>query len=145
MPILPTSGAAVSWLLDTGPLVALLSKNDSAHAACVRALEPFTGHLLTTEAVLTEALHLLGRDGRDSGPCLDFMLCGGATLVPSDMKRLSRCRELMARYSDIPMDFADATLVTLAEEFGVGRVFTLDRKDFGIYRWRRTRRFEVGP
>src|SRR5882672_2859660 len=60
--ILPTSVvAARNWLLDTGPVVGLLSRDDAAHRACAAAFESVRGHLLTTEAVLTEAMHLLGR------------------------------------------------------------------------------------
>ncbi|HZS41006.1 MAG TPA: PIN domain-containing protein [Polyangia bacterium] len=141
---MPTSAAAAR-LLDTGPLVALLSKNDAAHEPCVRAFETFRGRLLTTEAVLTEATHLLGRAPRGRTACLDFFLQAGALLVPIDVARLRRCRELMERYHDVPMDFADATLVALAEELGVGQVFTLDRRGFSAYRWRRTRRFTLSP
>jgi predicted nucleic acid-binding protein len=48
-------------------------------------------------------------------------------------------------YANVPMDFADATLVALAEEFGVGHIFTLDGRGFSTYRWRRTRRFTLAP
>jgi uncharacterized protein len=140
---LPPSAAAARWLLDTGPLVALLSKRDAAHDRCVDAFTSFHGHLFTTEAVLTEAMHLVGPRG--AAPCLDFFLRGGALLVPTDLQRLQRCHELIARYADVPMDFADATLVALAEELGVGEVFTLDQRGFNAYRWRRTRRFTLAP
>ena len=62
-----------------------------------------------------------------------------------DSKRLARCRELMARYDNVPMDFADATLVAMAEEFGIGDVFTLDNRGFSTYRWHKTRRFVITP
>jgi predicted nucleic acid-binding protein len=142
---LPTSAAAGKSLLDTGPLVALLSKRDAAHAAGVEAFEAFRGHLFTTEPVLTEAMHLLGRQpgGRDA--CLEFFLRAGALIVPLDGARMARCRELMARYADVPMDFADATLVALAEDLAIAQVFTLDRRGFSAYRWRRTRRFVLSP
>jgi len=140
---LPSSGAAGNSLLDTGPLVALLSKNDAAHQQCVEVFASFRGHLLTTEAVVTEAIRLVGRRG--AAACLDFFLRAGALIVPVDVRRLQRCRDLMIRYADVPMDFADATLVALAEEFGVGHIFTLDRRGFTTYRWRRTRSFTLAP
>jgi predicted nucleic acid-binding protein len=101
--------------------------------------------LLSTEAVLTEALHLLRR--RPEGPpaCLEFFRRGGALLVPITVERLGRCQELMARYADTPMDYADATLVAMAEEFGIGRVLTLDRRGFGAYRWRQRKPFTLAP
>lgn len=140
---MPISGAAGKWLLDTGPLVALLSKNDAAHEQCVDVFASFRGHLLTTESVLTEAMYLVGRRG--AAPCLDFFLRAGALIVPTDVRRLQRCHDLVVRYADVPMDFADATLVALAEEFGVGQIFTLDRRGFTTYRWKRNRRFTLAP
>jgi predicted nucleic acid-binding protein len=137
--------AAANWLLDTGAVVALLSRHDAAHAACVSAFESMRGKLLSTEAVVTEAVHLLSRRPGGAGVCLDFFLRSGALLVPMTPKRLERCRDLMGRYADTPMDFADASLVTLAEEFGLGRVMTLDRRGFETYRWRQTRTFVILP
>jgi uncharacterized protein len=139
------SAAAASWLLDTGPLVALLKEDDAAHESCVAVLESFRGHLVTTEAVLTEAMHLLGRLRRGPSACLEFFLGAGALLMPMDGPRLARCRDLMARYQNVPMDFADASLVALAEDLGLGDIFTLDRRGFSTYRWNRTRRFSILP
>jgi uncharacterized protein len=143
---LPTSvPAAANWLLDTGPVVALLSRSDASHAACSVAFEDVRGKLLTTEAVLTEAMHLLGRRPDGARACLEFFLRSGAILVPMTTKRLIRCRDLMARYTNVPMDFADASLVAIAEEFAIGRVLTLDRRGFQTYRWRQNRPFSIVP
>ena len=60
-------------------------------------------------------------------------------------ERLASCKTLIARHRDVPMDFADATLVAVAEELGIATVFTLDRRGFATYRWRKTRRFEIVP
>lgn len=136
---------AANWLLDTGAVVALLSRNDRAHAACVAAFEDVRGKLLTTEAVLTEAMHLLGRRPKGGHTCLEFFLRSGAILVPMTPERLTRCRDLMDRYANVPMDFADATLVVMAEEFGLGRVLTLDRRGFESYRWRQYKTFSIAP
>jgi uncharacterized protein len=143
----PTSvrTTTANWLLDTGPLVALLSRDDNAHAGCVAAFQSIGGQLLTSEAVLTEAMHLLGRHSRGANACVEFFLRLGAILVPMTLQRLTRCRDLMVRYADTPMDFADASLVALAEEFGIGRIVTLDRRGFGTYRWRQTKEFTIAP
>jgi predicted nucleic acid-binding protein len=131
-------------LLDTGALISLLDRSQTHHEACAAYYEAWTGPIVSTEAVLTEATHLLshvvgGREG-----CLDFFLAGAAILVPSDSSSLRRCRELVRRYRDLPMDFADATLVALAEALGTRKVFTLDR-DFEVYRLPRRSRFEIVP
>lgn len=100
---------------------------------------------MSSEAVLTEATHLLGRVKGGRVACLDFFLGEGALLVPSTAGSLHRVRELLAKYDDLPMDYADATLVALAEELDTDLVFTTDRRDFGIYRWKGSRRFRVVP
>jgi predicted nucleic acid-binding protein len=132
-------------LLDTGPLVAMLSSEDSAHEASTASFESIEGHVLTTEAVLTEAMHLLGRVPGGAHACLEVFLRPGVILVAATTARLRRCDELMARYPDTPMDFADATLVALAEDLGIGRVLTLDRRGFTTYRWRTNKRFTILP
>jgi predicted nucleic acid-binding protein len=82
--------------------------------------------------VLTEATHLLAgvRGGRAA--CVDFFLSGGALLVPSSTASLQRVRKLLDKYADLPMDFADATLVALAEELDCTSVFTTDRTDYAL-------------
>jgi predicted nucleic acid-binding protein len=90
-------------------------------------------------------MYLMARVGSGPQACLDFFLRQGATLVPQSRESLTRCRELMTRYHDVPMDFADATLVALGEETATKRVFTLDRRGFGAYRLGRHERFTIVP
>ena len=132
-------------LLDAGALVSLLDRSQPRHREFARFFEGWGGPVVSTEAVLTEATHLLGRlrDGRRA--CLDFFLSGGAVLVPSATAALRRCRGLLEQYADLPMDYADATLVALAEELDAHQVLTTDRRDFGVYRLKGRRRFEVLP
>ena len=132
-------------LLDTGALVSLLDRSQSAHREFVDFFRLWQGPVVSTEAVLTESSHLLSRTAGGVEACLDFFLAGGATLVPASPDSLSRCRQLLGKYADLPMDFADATLVTLAEELDTDLVFTTDRRDFEIYRWRGRRRFRIVP
>ena len=135
----------VECLLDTGPLVAILDRSQESHDRCVEVLEGITGAMLTTEAVLTEATHLLSGLKDGPGLCLEFVLGGGAVLVPATLASLRRSQALVRKYRDVPMDFADATLVTLAEETRVAKVFTLDRRGFSVYRFLGRRPFEVVP
>ncbi len=100
---------------------------------------------MSTEAVLTEATHLLGRVRGGRQACLDFFIAGGALLVPSADGSLRRCRRLLEEYADLPMDYADSTLVALGEELGTNLVFTTDRRDFAVYRLRGRRHFQVLP
>jgi len=134
-----------SILLDTGTFVALLDKNEKHHDRCVMFLREFKGKLLTTEPVLTEAIYLLGPSVKAQKACIEFISRGGAVLVPQTPESLLRTVILMEKYKDIPMDFADATLVVLAEETLIDEVFTLDIKGFSAYRINRKKTFKIWP
>lgn len=132
-------------LLGAGALVSLLDRSQSLHTPCLDFFETWTAPVVSTEAVLTEATHLLARVRGGRRACLDFFLSGAATLVPSTPVSLRRARELLDQYADLPMDFADATLVVLAEDLRTNLVFTTDRKDFAVYRAGKRGRFKVLP
>ena len=132
-------------ILDTGPFVALVDRSEKRHADCVRVLSSWAGLILTTEAVLTETLHLVGPSWRAQKICLEFVNRGAFLVVPSSADSLERVTALMEKYRDVPMDFADATLVALAEEAETEQIFTLDRRDFLVYRRRRDQPFTVVP
>jgi len=132
-------------LLDTGALVSLLDRSQKRHLEFSRFFDAWDEPVVSTEAVLTEATHLLGRVPGGRKTCLDFFLAGGAVLVPSTQASLRRAATLIEKYGDVPMDFADATLVVLAEELGTNRVFTTDRQDFSIYRIAGRKHFVIEP
>ena len=117
-----------TWLIDTGPLVAYLDAGDPAHAEVAACLDRFTGHLATTSAVITEAMHFVC--GSRERPRL---LAEFVATSRTEVYDLCRPPELldaalpMEKYADTPMDFADATLVLLAEALDVRDVLTLDR------------------
>ena len=132
-------------LLDTGALVSLLDRSQTHHLTCRRAFADWTGPLVSTEAVLTEAIHLLAGVHGGRAACVDFFLSGGALLVPSSMTSLQRVRKLLDKYADLPMDFADATLVALADELDCTSVLTTDRADFSVYRVKGRKPFRIVP
>lgn len=132
-------------LLDTGGLVSLLDRSQARHEDFVDYFQSWTGRVLTTEAVITEATHLLQRVHGGAHRCLLFVVQGGAELIPGTVARLERCSRLMHEYADLPMDYADATLVALAEEIRCHRVMTTDRRDFSVYRTSKSKAFEIVP
>ena len=132
-------------LLDTGALISLLDRSQRHHAAFVSFFGEWNRPVVSTEAVLTEATHLLGGLPGGRQACVDFFLSGGALLVPATTASLRRSRDLVSQYADLPMDYADATLVVLAEELGSNLVLTTDRRDFAVYRIKGRRRFEILP
>lgn len=130
------------WLLDTGPLVAVLNRRDPRHQECAEALGAFSGTLVTTGAVVTEAMHFVG--GLPGGSEALAGLLDDAQVDVRDCfapGQLYAAAKLMKKYEDCPMDFADATLVLLAEETGFDQILTLDARGFRTYRYRGTRRF----
>jgi predicted nucleic acid-binding protein len=66
-------------------------------------------------------------------------------IYPLDREIEVRCRDLMRQYRDLPMDLADATLVAVGEKIEASIVFTLDHKDFSIYRLKHKKRFKLLP
>jgi len=132
-------------VLDTGPWVALIDRSESRHTECVNWLRKFSGRLYSTEAVLTEVLYLLNFSLLAQCAALDFVLESVVDIVPASIKSLKKTKNLMEKYADLPMDFADATIVCLAEETGIQNVVTFDRKDFTIYRLPKKQSFIIVP
>ena len=132
-------------LLDTGAFVALVDRSEKLHDDCVAALERWTGPIVTTEAVLTETLYLVGPVWKAQSIVLEFILRGAFQLVPSSQASLKRVAVLMEKYRNVPMDFADATLVALGEELETDLVFTLDRRGFFTYRMHQRKPFRIIP
>lgn len=126
-----------SWLIDTGPLVAYLDARDPDHRTVARRLEAFSGRLVTTSAVVTESMHLVAADTRGPRLLADFLL--SASVEVHDLSRPPELHEavtLMEAYTNLPMDFADATLLLLAEALGIHDLLTLDRRGFNAFRTR---------
>ena len=128
-----------SIIVDTGPLVALFHARDGHHEAAKAVLESNPALLVSTWPVVTEACHFLGRDGRRA--LLAFIRRGALRLEALSAEDLPGIEELFGRYAR--MDFADATLVLIAERIGITEIFTIDRRDFEAYRTRSGRRFRL--
>jgi len=120
-------------ILDTGPLVALLSGRDHYHEWAKSIFGEVTPPALTCEAVLAEAWHLLRGTTNGQRALLDLIGAGTLTIDFALMAELESVRRLVLRYRDRPMSLADACLVRLAELFDEASVITLDR-DFAVYR-----------
>jgi predicted nucleic acid-binding protein len=132
-------------LLDTGAFVALVDRSEKRHADCVAVLDGWRGTIVTTEAVLTETLYLVGLRWQAQKICLEFLLRGAFLLIPHSQTSLKRVAVLMEKYRNVPMDYADATLVALGEELGSNLVFTLDQRGFSTYRLNQRKPFQQFP
>lgn len=120
-----------SVLLDTGPLVALFRRNDTHHLRAVAWFKAHRGALLTTQAVVTEAWHLVSESARLSMVRYAMAAC---EIREFDAAGQARILTTLQRYADLPMDYADATLLVLAELEKAASVATLDVSDFSVYR-----------
>lgn len=132
-------------LVDAGPLVALLHDDDKHHAVCRKTLTSLREPLATVWPPIVEAMDLLGFSGKAQDALLEMVESGTLALLPLEPADAPRLRDLMNKYRDLPMDLADAALVCVAEKERIGRVFTLDRRDFEVYRPRGIGRFSVLP
>ncbi len=133
-------------LIDTGPLVALVDKADKAHKKCFSIFRSLQTPPLTTWPCLTESLYLIGelRGWKGQKTLLELHTKGAIRAHSSSDDELNRISELMEQYQDTPMDFADASLVVLAEVTGGKRILTLD-SDFYVYRIHGKDSFDVIP
>lgn len=123
-------------LTDTGPLVALINRNDPNHPKCIAAARRLPARpLRTTWPCFTEAMYLVFRAGGYEGQEALWALFTTERLAlrELDAADASRMASLMRKYRDRPMDLADASLVAVAERLRIETVFSLD-SDFQVYR-----------
>jgi len=132
-------------LIDTGAILALLRRDDRWHEPCRRAFATLAVPLATSAAVLTELFHLLGQDRRNVAAAWGFLRSGAVTVAPIVDADLAELHQLMVRYQDRPMDFADASLVYLANRESLTTILTIDHDDFETYRIGRRQRFRILP
>ncbi len=132
-------------LLDTGPLVAVLDAADQWHDRSVTVWHELADRCLTTEAVVTEASHLVSRGGASSALPLELLLAVGVPVVALEAPGHEYAVRLMNRYGNVPMDYADATLVVVAEALKLDTVLTTDRRGFRTYRRANGAGFTIEP
>ena len=121
-------------IVDSGPLVALLSPRDRAHEWCLSQMETFEEPLVTCDAVLSEAFFLLKRHAdRGSEELMEMIRRGLVRSMFSFSEKEDRILSIMKKYAKLPTSFADLCLVAMAEQFKNAKVWTLD-SDFRIYR-----------
>ncbi len=133
-------------LADTGPLLAIFSVRDQHHQKCVELLRALPKPLLTCWPVLTEAAWLLRRQPALVERLLaSFGADGPLRLLQLDDSAPPWISAFLRRYRKLRPQLADAALVYLAEREGIETVFTLDRRDFSVYRLRGNRGFQLLP
>lgn len=132
-------------LIDAGPLVAIVSRQDTHHQRCVDELAVLPTPLLTCWPVIAEALWLLRRNQAAIAGIFRGFAENLWALVPIGHESLPWLEAYLKRYHKIGAQLADVCLVYLAEKQGLDTVFTLDQRDFSVYRYAKNRRFKIIP
>ena len=128
-------------LVDTGFLVALFSRRDRLRPAARSHLQAHTYALATVTPVIVEASFFLDPGGKAN--MLEWVLRGGLTVAEISQNAYRDIRAIILKYADRDIDFADATLVWFAGVSGCRRILTADERDFGTYRLKGNKRFEL--
>jgi hypothetical protein len=127
-----------SALVDSGPLIALFDRDDRYHALVKTFLAKARLKLVTTWPVLTETCALLPQSAADD--FIEYVCRGGVRVAQLEQDDLSTILALRRKYADVPMDFADASLVVVAVRDKEDRIVCVD-SDFEIYRLAGKKRF----
>jgi len=122
-----------SILVDAGPLIALFDRDDAYHGPVVSFLKQFRGSLVTTWPVITETSHMLSFNVNVQIDFLEWLKKGAVAIVNMGNEHLERIIELSKKYSDVPMDLADSSLMVVAELTGIRDIISID-SDYRIYK-----------
>ncbi|HON80021.1 MAG TPA: PIN domain-containing protein [Spirochaetota bacterium] len=122
-------------LVDAGPLIALFDKDDRYHAAVKSFLKEYKGDLITSWPVITEVTQMLSFSTEVQIDFLEWLNRDALNIVNIESIHLTRIIELTKKYSDMPMDLADSSLIVIAEMKGLKNIATID-SDYYIYRAR---------
>ena len=122
-----------STLIDAGPLIALFDRSDHYHERALKFMKNFNGSFVSTWPVVTEVSHMLDFSSIAQIGFLKWIQRGGIQIFELDTHNLERIIELSDKFSDVPMDLADASLIVASEARNIKEIVSID-SDFYIYR-----------
>jgi uncharacterized protein len=120
-------------LIDAGPIIALFDKDDYYHDIIKFFIKDYKGKLFTTWPVITEVSHMLSFNIAVQINFLEWLNRGAVKIINIEFEHLERIIELSKKYSDVPMDLADSSLIVISEMTGITEIITID-SDYYIYR-----------
>ncbi|BDA80963.1 pilus biogenesis protein (plasmid) [Leptospira kobayashii] len=120
-------------LIDSGPIIALFNSSDSFHKPILKLFKSFKGTLITTWPVVTEVVYLLSFSVNAQTDFLEWIERGSINVQELNVADLKYIKQRMQKYSDLPMDLADASLMCVAEREGIQKIISID-SDFSIYK-----------
>lgn len=125
---------AETILIDTGPIVAVLDKNDQHHEKCKAHAEQLPEVVYTCWAVLTEACYLLRHRPDLVERLIEMVDEGHYELLDIPSEEITQVGGVLAKYGDQQIDIADACLVHLADREEISTIFTVDDRHFQLFR-----------
>lgn len=128
-------------IIDAGPLIALFDGSDRYHKIVLEFMKDYTGYLITTIPAITEATHLLDFDVNAQIDLLKWIDTGSISIFQITPYHLKNIIKMIEKYADRPMDFADASLVIVAEELNIDNIISIDC-DIDIYRYKKKKTFK---
>jgi predicted nucleic acid-binding protein len=131
--------------MDTGPLVAILSPDERDHQICVSLLRNLPAPVVTCWPVVTEAMWLLRKSPRTIKKLLSAISSGVLEIPIVTASEIGKIEAIMDQYASLRPQFADAMVVYLAHREKIETIFTLDRRDFLVYRTARNKPFHLIP
>lgn len=120
-------------LIDAGPLIALFDKDDQYHQKIELFIHDYKGHLVTTWPVITEVMYMLQFNVNAQIDFLQWLARKAIKIMPLSLDYIERFIELLKKYSDLPMDFADGSLIVVSELLNIKNIITID-SDYYVYR-----------
>ena len=120
-------------LIDSGPLIALFDKNDKYHKQMLTFMESYKGELVTTWAVMTEVSHMLDFNLKVQLAFLKWIERGAVSIYDMKQSDLGTIIPMMTKYTNVPMDLADSSLMFVAQKENISNIISID-SDFDIYR-----------
>jgi predicted nucleic acid-binding protein len=130
---------------DAGPIIALINRRDPYHSSCKTAAEGLGFPLFTVWPVVVEAYYVIESHNGPADRVLHWLTAGHLRLIDLRETEIRRMRQIIRKYSDLPMDLADAALVAACERMKIRRVFTVDKRDFMVYRPAHVSSFDILP
>ncbi|HHD82466.1 MAG TPA: PIN domain-containing protein [Campylobacterales bacterium] len=120
-------------LIDSGPLIALFDRGDKYHHEVLTFFKAYKGEFITTWAVVTEVTHMLDFNLNVQLDFLKWLELGAIKIYEINQSDLSEIIPMMSKYTNVPMDLADSTLMFVAHKEHIKDIVSID-SDFDIYR-----------
>jgi uncharacterized protein len=120
-------------LIDAGPIIALFDKDDKYHDIVLKFIKNFKGKLITSWPVITEVSYFLNFNINVQVDFYKWLEKNAVHIINFTQNDLKRIIELTEKYSDIPMDLADCSLIMISEQLSITNIITID-SEYYIYR-----------